>query len=113
MADSGGILQCPLLCHMSGPVRKGGIKMLSLQNFFFIWKPMARGTFSLWELVRHAYFENSTMVCRFRTWCDWVSCYLGFFRGFVPINRGLGPHVDTFHSTPSLPSASKDASEKD
>ena len=32
----GGIPQCPLLYRMSGPVRKGGIKMLPLQNFSFI-----------------------------------------------------------------------------
>ena len=59
----GRIPQCPLLYHMSGPVRKDGIKMLSLQNFSFIWKPMARGVFSLWELVRRADFENSARWC--------------------------------------------------
>ena len=32
----GRIPQCPLLYRMSGPVRKGEIKMLPLQNFSFI-----------------------------------------------------------------------------
>ncbi|RVW81368.1 hypothetical protein CK203_038107 [Vitis vinifera] len=48
---------------------------------------MARGIFSLWELVRRADFENSAR---------W----------------GPGPFVDNFQSAPSFPSASKNASEK-
>ena len=42
----GRILQCPLLYRLSGPVRKGGMKMLPLQNLFFIWTTMARGVSS-------------------------------------------------------------------
>ena len=32
---------------------------------------------------------------------------MGNFGGFVPINRGPGPSVDTFQFAPSLPSVSK------
>ena len=72
---------------------------------------MARGIFSLWELVRRADFENSARWCvvselgAIRFLVVW-----GDSRGFVPINRGPGPFVDTFHSASSLPSASKNAS---
>ena len=52
---------------------------------------MARGAFSLWELVRRADFENSARWCvvselgAIRFPVVW-----GDSRGFVPINRGPG-----------------------
>lgn len=42
-------------------------------------------------------------VVSFQTWCDWVSCRLGNFGGFAPINRGPGLSVDTFQFAPKYP----------
>ena len=53
----------PVLSFLSDPGRKGGIKMLSLQNFSFIWRSVACGVLSLWEPVRRADFENSARWC--------------------------------------------------
>ena len=91
MANPGGVLQYPLLSRLSDQGRKGGIKILTLHNFSFIWTTMARGAFSLRELVRRADFENSARWCvvselgAIRFPVVW-----GDSRGFVPINRGPG-----------------------